>query len=128
MSHAIDMDWFMLKKYYAKSDTVPAYAAALLLDPRKHIAYLTKNWPEEWISGILKNVKGLWHEEYGKDPNELARACFMAIDLVPKKPRVLSRFEVIRNRLEVAQAQNEDNFTSFINEPAIKLLKGMTPL
>ena len=50
------------------------------------------------------------------------------MDSVPEKPRVLSRFEIIRNRLEVVQAQNEDDLTSFINEPAIKLPKGMTPL
>ena len=59
MSHAIDMGWFVLKKYYAKSDTVPAYAAALLLDPRKRMAYLTKNWSEEWIPEILKSVEEL---------------------------------------------------------------------
>ena len=72
----------MLKKYYVKSDTVPAYTAALLLDPKKRIAYLTKNWPEEWISGILKNVEGLWHEKYESNHNEPTKACSIAMNSV----------------------------------------------
>jgi hypothetical protein len=126
MSHAIDMGWFVLKKYYAKSDAVPAYAAALLLDPTKRMAYLTQNWASEWISGILKSVEELWHDEYQKSEQASVRS--EAADIAPDIPRKLSRFEELRNRLQVTQTQDEDDLAAFINEPAIKLPKGVTPL
>ncbi|KAJ3495228.1 hypothetical protein NLG97_g3544 [Lecanicillium saksenae] len=45
MVRAIDMGWFVLSKDYRITDEVPVYAAALLLDPRKRIAYIKQNWP-----------------------------------------------------------------------------------
>lgn len=43
MLQAIDMGWFVLNKYYAMTDNVPVYAAALLLDPSKRQAYIKQN-------------------------------------------------------------------------------------
>ncbi|KAH7132699.1 hypothetical protein EDB81DRAFT_659926 [Dactylonectria macrodidyma] len=43
MVRAIDMGWFILSTYYRLTDQVPVYAAALLLDPRKRIAYIKQN-------------------------------------------------------------------------------------
>ncbi|KAG7414995.1 hypothetical protein Forpi1262_v016792 [Fusarium oxysporum f. sp. raphani] len=43
MVRAIDMGWFILSKYYRLTDEVPVYAAALLLDPRKCIAYIKQS-------------------------------------------------------------------------------------
>ena len=40
MLHAIEMGWFVLNKYYSLTEGVPAYAAALLLDPSKRLAYI----------------------------------------------------------------------------------------
>ncbi|OBS15576.1 hypothetical protein FPOA_13611 [Fusarium poae] len=48
MVRAIDMGWFILSKYYRLTDEVPVYAAALLLDPRKRIAYIKQNWQKEF--------------------------------------------------------------------------------
>lgn len=45
MLRAIEMGWFILDKYYNKTDEVPVYAAAILLDPSRRAAYLQKNWP-----------------------------------------------------------------------------------
>jgi hypothetical protein len=101
MSHAIDMGWFVLKKYYAKSDAIPAYAAALLLDPTKRMAYLTKNWSSEWIPGILDSVNGLWRDEYQNPDNEPVSAYESGVTVVSELPQKLSRFEELRNRLQV---------------------------
>ncbi|KJK74527.1 hypothetical protein H634G_10224 [Metarhizium anisopliae BRIP 53293] len=35
MLHLIDMGWFVLDKYYTRSEESPIYATALLLDPLK---------------------------------------------------------------------------------------------
>jgi hypothetical protein len=43
MLHSIEMGWFIIDKYYNRTDEVPVYAAALLLDPSRRIAHLQKN-------------------------------------------------------------------------------------
>ncbi|EKG09391.1 hypothetical protein MPH_13579, partial [Macrophomina phaseolina MS6] len=53
MLRAIEMGWFVLDKYYTMTDEVPAFAAALLLDPSRRAAYLRKNWPKAWIKPAI---------------------------------------------------------------------------
>ena len=43
MLYSIEMGWYLLDKYYQKTDEALIYAAALLLDPRKRVAYLRQN-------------------------------------------------------------------------------------
>ncbi|EUC26885.1 hypothetical protein COCCADRAFT_42188 [Bipolaris zeicola 26-R-13] len=51
-SRLLVRDWellgkFILSKYCYLTEEVPVYAAALLLDSRKRIAYIKQNWPEK---------------------------------------------------------------------------------
>ena len=43
MLRAIEIGWCIIDKYYSKSDKIPIYIAALLLNPRKRDAYLKQN-------------------------------------------------------------------------------------
>ncbi|RYC79795.1 Beta-glucosidase 1B, partial [Fusarium oxysporum f. sp. narcissi] len=64
MVRAIDMGWFILSKYYRLTDEVPVYAAALLLDPRKRIAYIKQNWPKEWHEDTIASATAFWQKEF----------------------------------------------------------------
>ena len=64
MVHAIEMGWFILNKYYALTDTVPAYTMAILLDPRLRAKYITKNWPSEWQQPAIARARVLWLRDY----------------------------------------------------------------
>src|SRR5258708_7221471 len=61
---AIKMGWFVLDKYYTMTEDVPVYAAALLLDPSKRLAYLEKNWPSGWHEAAIAGARGIWVTEY----------------------------------------------------------------
>jgi formyltetrahydrofolate synthetase len=43
MLRSIEMGWWVLDKYYQRTDKAPVYAAALLLDPQRRSAYLRRN-------------------------------------------------------------------------------------
>lgn len=64
MLRAIEMGWFVLDKYYAMTEEVPAYAAALLLDPTRRMAYIRQNWPSEWHQTAIRAAQELWSAEY----------------------------------------------------------------
>ncbi|KAF5132921.1 hypothetical protein E5D57_003559 [Metarhizium anisopliae] len=64
MVRAIDMGWFILSKYYRLTDEVPVYAAALLLDPRKRVAYIKQNWPKEWHEDTIALATTFWQKEF----------------------------------------------------------------
>jgi hypothetical protein len=64
MSKAIEMGWYVLNKYYNLTDDTPVYAASLLLDPQRRLAYLQQNWPESWHQKAIIGAKQIWEEEY----------------------------------------------------------------
>ncbi|KAJ4077856.1 hypothetical protein NW769_015272 [Fusarium oxysporum] len=64
MLHAIEMGWFVLDKYYTMTEDVPVYAAALLLDPSKRLAYIQKNWPRDWHETAIAGAQDIWMTEY----------------------------------------------------------------
>ncbi len=64
MLHAIEMGWFLIDKYYSKTEEAPVYAAALLLHPRGRSAYLKKNWPADWYEATVGAANTIWEEEY----------------------------------------------------------------
>ncbi|KAF1963982.1 hypothetical protein BU23DRAFT_576047 [Bimuria novae-zelandiae CBS 107.79] len=59
MLHAINMGWFIIDKYYSMTEDVPAYAAALLLDPSNRSAYIKKNWPKEWHNNAISGAQAI---------------------------------------------------------------------
>ncbi|KAH7119462.1 hypothetical protein B0J13DRAFT_457805, partial [Dactylonectria estremocensis] len=57
--HSIDMCWSILDKYYAMTEDVLVYTAALLLDPIKRKSYIEECWPEEWHEGASAAARSL---------------------------------------------------------------------
>jgi hypothetical protein len=45
------------------TEDVPAFAAALLLDPSRRAAYLRKSWPDTWVEPAIETAYALWEEE-----------------------------------------------------------------
>lgn len=70
MLHSIEMGWFILDKYYNRTDEVPVYAAALLLDPSRRSAYINKNWTTSWIQPAIDAANTIWEKEYKTWQNE----------------------------------------------------------
>jgi hypothetical protein len=122
------MGWFILSKYYRLTDEVPVYAAALLLDPRRRIAYIKQNWPKEWHEDSIALATAFWqeefnHEQHSDHPSTLTS---MSTTLV-KKPNQLA---ILSKKLEVRtiNASFRDDFTSFINSDATDIPPDCTPL
>lgn len=64
MVRAINMGWFVLNKYYSGADEVPAYGAAILLDPSSRRAYLDTFWKPAWVDCAIKAAGKIWDEEF----------------------------------------------------------------
>ena len=69
MLHAIDMGLFLIDKYYSKTEEAPVYAAALLLDPSRRVAYIKQNWPKEWHESSIRAANAIWEEDYKTGPS-----------------------------------------------------------
>jgi hypothetical protein len=125
MLHAIEMGWFVLDKYYTMTEDVPVYAAALLLDPSKRLAYIQQNWPREWHETAIAGARDIWMTEYqglaiSKEPER------RPAPLPSKKDGQLS---FLFRSIEVKQkaiSTDSDNLDSFIN--ALPLEIDCTPL
>jgi hypothetical protein len=123
--HAIEMGWFVLDKYYTMTEDVPVYAAALLLDPSKRLAYIQQNWPRDWHEAAIAGARDIWMTEYqgltsSKEPER------RPAPLPSKKDGQLS---FLFRSIEVKQkaiSTDSDNLDSFIN--ALPLEIDCTPL
>ncbi|KAI1663193.1 Restless transposase [Pyrenophora tritici-repentis] len=62
MVRAINIGWFVLNKYYSRADEVPAYGAAILLDPSSRRAYLDTFWEKAWVDSAIKSAGIIWEE------------------------------------------------------------------
>ena len=64
MCHALDMGKFIMEKYYRLSESIPIYAAAVLLDPTKREAYARKNWDADYVHRALEFTHEIWADKY----------------------------------------------------------------
>jgi hypothetical protein len=126
MLHSIEMGWFILDKYYNRTDEVPVYAAALLLDPSKRSAYIRKNWITSWIEPAMTRANTIWEKEYMSWQNEDA----VEIQSVSQPPRRRELNELDRLVSEIsvvtAGSTDHDDFMAFINVPPFEI--DCTPL
>jgi len=128
MLHAIEMGWFVLDKYYSLTDSSPAYAASILLHPRRRKQYLEKNWPVKWHAPAINKVNTLWQEEYE------GRSVERPLQDPPEdtaSDNSVSTYEDMLDDLEVDTAQqptNEDDLLMFITGKVKILPKDVTPL
>lgn len=128
MLRSVEMGWFVLDKYYSKTDQAPVYAAALLLDPRKRAAYIRKNWPSDWHESSTIAATMIWEENYNTD---LSGDLLPNLEFSPPPPEErLNKLDMLLKELDVkptSQAESDD-FNTFINADPIKLQNDCTPL
>lgn len=130
------MGWFVLEKYYTLTNESPAYAAAILLDPSKRKAYITKNWPKKWHSDTIESAKQLWETEYQQKrvPKPVQDLESQLTSLTStddgKKGQWVESFHSMIFDIEVEPPtlDDEDDFNTFISDNVVKLAKGETPL
>lgn len=120
---AIDMGWFIIDKYYNRTDEVSVYAAALLLDPQKRLAYIRKNWPESWIDDAIAAANTIWETDY-------KTLSVTEQEIIPEMPPPQPRNEMERLRQEIAVvadiSADDDDFMRFINTTPYRI--NCTPL
>ena len=111
MIHSINMGWFLLDKYYHKTDEAPIYAAALLLDPMNRAVYLWQNWPNSWVKAAIASASKLFEDSYKHT---------LSIDVEgspsepsPKRPR--NKLDGLKDSLRVKRVavNSGDDFRSF---------------
>jgi hypothetical protein len=127
MLHAIEMGWFLIDKYYSKTEEAPVYAAALLLDPSRRAAYLKQNWPADWYETSVAAASTIWEQDYGMLPQDDGGTKPPSAPPPPKRPR--NQLDVLLESLQVKRAASKDvdDFMAFIEAQPIDL-DGMTPL
>ena len=125
MVRAINMGWYVLNKYYTCTDDVPAYRAALLLDPSSRRAYLDKNWEPVWIKPTIEAASKLWEEEFNTKVTEDHRPNSTVDELVLNSFAKLKEMQ----KVQYATAAAADDFHVFIMADPIDIesLK-LTPL
>jgi hypothetical protein len=128
MVRAIDMGWFILSKYYRLTEEVPVYAAALLLDPRKRIAYIKQNWPDEWHEDTIASATAFWQTEFNHGPPSEYPST--PATMPPPLAKKQNQLAILSKKLEVRtiNASVSDDFTSFINGMATYIPPDCTPL
>ena len=129
MLRSIEMGWFILDKYYSMTGDVPAYAAALLLDPSRRTAYLKKNWPRAWLQPAIRAASTIWEDEF---KIQLSKASPRGFESMPpplrsSKPRSAILESIMRDmEVTTSDAGDEDDFMTFINAPTFRI--DCTPL
>jgi hypothetical protein len=130
MVHSIEMGWFILNKYYELTDTVPVYAAAMLLDPSKRTRYLIQNWPVQWHQKALDAIQRIWEDKYKNLPLEPSKDNLMDADGLPASPeRPKNELDRLKRSLQVEMGSltDDDDVQLFINARPIAI-KPLTPL
>ncbi len=112
------MGWFVLAKYYYKTDETPVYSAALLLHPSKRLKYLRQNWHVDWHSGAIDKARQIWSRYKNLD--------------VPCGPEdavqfPMTAYDKLAQSLDVTVAEDaEDELEKFIHGSPCKI--AVTPL
>lgn len=107
------MGWFILDKYYFKTDETPVYSAALLLHPSKRLKYLRQNWQRDWHANAISKAQQIWSRykdhPVAKAPAETATGQMTA-------------YERLAQSLDVTETHDyEDELEKFINGTPCKI-------
>jgi hypothetical protein len=133
MRNAVDMALFVLTKYYRLSKAVPAYTAAVLLDPSKRKQHMTKAWDPPEMRQAIDQVQAIWEAKYKNLPisNESQHQHQISHKKGPHKKgkrHELSPFDEIRAEMRVGlKPKIEDDTLSFINATPVDLYD-LTPV
>ena len=112
------------------TEEAPVYAAALLLDPSRRIAYIKQNWPKSWYSASIESANQIWLDEYASvDP--LAADDIISssppTSLTPQRPRNKLNALLDTLKVRIVLNTNIDDFIAFISADAINIDRS-TPL
>lgn len=111
--HSIHMGWFVLDKYYFKTDETPVYSAALLLHPSKRLKYLRQNWRADWQDGAINKTRQIW-SQYKDCVVETAQKDTPEIEMTV--------YDRLAQSLDVTEAgDDEDELEKFINGSPCKI-------
>lgn len=93
------MGWFVLDKYYFKTDETPIYSTALLLHPSKRLKYLHRNWHADWHAGAIGNARQIWSQY--KD--------YAVESTVKDAPEMeMTVYDKLARSLDVTETDNDD--------------------
>jgi len=127
MLHAIDMGWFILDKYYGKSDEAPVYVAALLLSPNKRDTYIKQNWRSEWYQDAITAANSVWEADYNIALEINTPAVSLSMGPPPKRFGVeLTRLMKKQEAKSAVLQRDVDDFKTFITSQPISI--DCTPL
>jgi hypothetical protein len=123
------MGWFILNKYYELTDTIPACAAPMLLDPSKRTRYVIQDWPVQWHQKALNATQHIWETKYKNLPLDLSEYGGMDVDGSPPSPGPKNELDRLKRALQVEldSPADEDDVQLFINARPIAI-KPLTPL
>ncbi len=109
----ITRSWEVFDKYYAKTDLVPVYAAALILHPSNRLEYITRNWRKEWHQLAITGVKEIWesYRERGVVTNTP----------VLSEASNLDEFDKIAQELKAQDQDDDDEFERYSRERRIAI-------
>lgn len=123
MVRAINMGWFVLNKYYSRADEVPAYGAAILLNPSSRRAYLDTFWKKAWVDSAIESASMIWEDEFNTQATEDGHPPGNAaaeIGLELGKPNSFAEYKA-KQKPEYTQPGAVDDFYRFINMEPIDL-------
>ena len=117
------MGWFVLNKYYSRADEVPAYGAAILLDPSSRRAYLDTFWEQAWVDAAIQSAGLIWEEEFKTLPTNDTQVPKEAATIVECESVKLNSFAKYKaqQRPEYVLPGAVDDFYRFINMDPIDL-------
>jgi hypothetical protein len=120
------MGWFILNKYYGKSDETPVYVAALVLDPSKRDTYIKQNWHKEWYESAIVGANSVWEEDF--NINLASDSPAVPVPMGPPQKKFGQELTRLMRHIEVKlpTPRDADDFMTFVTSPPSTM--GGTPL
>ena len=106
----LNSGWSKFNTYYQKTDETHAYAAALVLNPKRKWQWMEKRWPSEWILPLKNKVQKVWEAEYKPSDDQIKKAA---------PPRTTNDFFLDLDADDLATAALIDEYTSYCAAPII---------
>ena len=115
------MGWFLLDKYYHKTDEVPIYAAVFFLDFMNCAAYLWQNWVETTIASANKFFEDSYKHTLLINVEDSSSE--------PLSKRLHNKFDSFEDSFRVKKmaVNNSDDFRNFLENELIEI-RDYTPL
>lgn len=100
--------WSKFNEYFTALYDSPAYAIALVLNPKRKFKWIEKHWNKEWLQPALESIKKVWKDEYA--PAE-------AITQPP--PRTTNDFWLDLDAEDMAEIELQDELDQYLALPRV---------